>query len=76
MILVAALPRRNLFPVRYHRRVGGHLLPPLPYVSPYGTDYPLEVYSLEQGQLSSDRCFLDVAPHIHVSLSAGWGGRS
>ena len=60
-ILVAALPRRNLFPVRYHCSVGGHLFPSLPYVSPYGTDYPLEVYTLDQGQLPTDRCFFYVA---------------
>ena len=72
-ILVAALPRRHLFPVCYHCWVGGHLFPPLPYVSPYGTDYPLEVYSLEQGQLPSDRCFLDVAYHMFLSRE-GVGG--
>ena len=72
-ILVAALPRRDLFPVRYHCWVGGHLFPTLSYVSPYGTDYPLEVYSLKQGQLPSDRCFLDVVPHTFLSRR-GWGG--
>ena len=72
-IQVTALLRRNLFSVRYHCWVGDHLFPPLPYVSPYGTDYPLELYSLEQGQLPSDRCFLDVAPHMFLSRR-GWGG--
>ena len=32
-ILVTALPRRNLFPVRYHCWVGNHLFPPMSYVS-------------------------------------------
>ena len=59
--------------MRYHCWVGGNLFPPLPYASPYGADYRLEVCYLEQIQLPSDRCFLDVAPHMFL-FRPGWGG--
>ena len=70
-IVVAALPRWNLLPMWYRFRVGGHPLPSLFHLSPYGTNCPLDAYSLEQGQLPSERCFLDVASHVS---RGGWGG--